>query len=106
MPKNQKTFTFCLTINTHLPFSLPIEETMRPEYLNLKGKLNSLFPTEQTFQRYYRMKQELNYLAALIKNSEADRILIIGDHAPPFLFKEERKLYLPNLVPALFIERK
>jgi hypothetical protein len=52
------------------------------------------------------MKQELNSLAQLIKNSEADRILIIGDHAPPFIFKEERKLYIPNLVPALFISRK
>jgi hypothetical protein len=52
------------------------------------------------------MKQELNSLAQLIKNSDADRILIIGDHAPPFIFKEERKLYIPNLVPALFISRK
>ncbi|MEN9701528.1 MAG: hypothetical protein RIR55_848 [Bacteroidota bacterium] len=105
-PKNQKSFTFCLTINTHLPFRLSQSQTSEIEFLKFKQKYTPYFPSEQTLGRYYRMKQELKYLAALIKNSTADRILIIGDHAPPFIFKEERKLYLPNLVPALFIEKR
>jgi hypothetical protein len=106
LSKNKKSFTYCLTINTHLPFSLSNKETNEPNFLTFQQKYSSLFPSLQTLERYYRMKQELNSLAQLIKNSEADRILIIGDHAPPFIFKEERKLYIPNLVPALFISRK
>lgn len=106
LPKNKKSFTYCLTINTHLPFALSKQEKNRTEFLNLKKKYSAIFPSEQTIERYYRMKQELIFLAQLIKNSEADRILIIGDHAPPFIFKEERKLYKPNLVPAIFIEKK
>ena len=102
----QKSFTYCLNINTHLPFSLSRRETADPNFLTFQQKYTSHFPSEQTLEKYYRMKQELNSLAQLIKNSKADRILIIGDHAPPFIFKEERKLYLPNLVPALFIEKK
>ena len=106
LSNKQKSFTYCLTINTHLPFSLSRRETADPNFLTFQQKYTSHFPSEQTLERYYRMKQELNSLAQLIKNSKADRILIIGDHAPPFIFKEERKLYLPNLVPALFIEKK
>jgi hypothetical protein len=106
LSNNQKSFTYCLTINTHLPFSLSRRETKDPNFLTFQQKYSSLFPSVQTLERYYRMKQELNSLAQLIKNSDADRILIIGDHSPPFIFKEERKLYIPNLVPALFISRK
>jgi hypothetical protein len=106
LPKQQKSFTYCLTINTHLPFALSKSESMQHDFIIYKQKYYKLFPSEQTLERYYRMKQELNFLAQLIKNGEADRILIIGDHAPPFIFKEERKLYLSNLVPALFIEKK
>jgi hypothetical protein len=106
LSKNQKSFTYCLTINTHLPFSLSRREKKDPNFLTFKQKYTSHFPSEQTLERYYRMTQELNSLAQLIKNSDADRILIIGDHSPPFIFKEERKLYIPNLVPALFISRK
>jgi hypothetical protein len=106
MPKNQKSFTFCLTINTHLPFRLSSRQKYQSDYISFKQKYSTLFPTEQTLERYFRMRQQLSFLATIIKNSDADRILIIGDHAPPFIFKEERKLYLPNLVPALFIVKK
>ena len=104
--KPQKTFTYCLTINTHLPFALSrkekSKETFKQFYQNYKG----MFPSDQTLERYYRMNQQLSYLAALINKSDVDRVLIIGDHAPPFIFKEERKLFSPNYVPAMIIVKK
>ena len=56
--------------------------------------------------RYYRMNQELEYLVQQINSSEVDKVLIIGDHAPPFIYKVERDLFEKNLVPAIYIERK
>jgi hypothetical protein len=57
-------------------------------------------------ERYYRMNQELASLANLINNSDVDEVLIIGDHATPYLFKVERNMFVPNLVPAILIEKK
>ena len=52
------------------------------------------------------MNQELEYLVQQINSSEVDKVLIIGDHAPPFIYKVERDLFEKNLVPAIYIERK
>ena len=60
----------------------------------------------QAMQRYYRMNQELKYLAALISKNDVDKVLIIGDHAPPFVFNSERDFFSSEYVPALIIEKK
>lgn len=52
------------------------------------------------------MNQELASLADLINKSDVDKVLIIGDHAPPYLFKVERNMFAPNLVPAILIEKR
>lgn len=100
-----KTFTYCLTINTHLPFHLKQRIIKDPDYNKFYEKYNHSFPSTQTLKRYFRLTQELKYLADLINKSDVDRVLIIGDHAPPFLFKNERMLFSSTYVPALIIEK-
>jgi len=52
------------------------------------------------------MTEELTFLAKLINQYDVDRVLIVGDHAPPFLFKEERSLFSNETVPAILIQKK
>jgi len=104
--KNLKSFTYCLTINTHLPFVLSKEQKVETGFQQIHSTYGSLFPSEETMQRYYRMNQELKYLAALISKNDVDKVLIIGDHAPPFVFNSERDFFSSEYVPALIIEKK
>jgi hypothetical protein len=52
------------------------------------------------------MKQELATIASLVNKTDIDKVLIIGDHTPPYLFKIERDLFYPNIVPAILIEKR
>lgn len=104
--KNERVFSYCLTINTHLPFHFNQIQENDSSFYHFKQKYIRHFPSHQTLIRYYRLTQELNFLSELIRKSNIDKILIIGDHIPPFIFKEERNLFLPKYVPAIIIEKK
>jgi len=88
-----KTFTYILTINTHLPFKSKPATT---------GK----FPTDETESQYKRLQEQITYLAYLLEKFSIDKLVIVGDHPPPFLLKLERNLYQEKLVPALIITKK
>ena len=103
---SKKSFTYCLSINTHLPFHLNQRVNKNPLFNPFLEKYKNAFPSVQTLKRYFRMNEELSFLASLITKYDVDRVLIIGDHAPPFIFKEERSLFSPDFVPAIIIEKK
>ncbi len=102
----KKSFTYCLSINTHLPFHLNQRVNKNPLYKPFTEKYKNYFPSTQSLKRYFRMSEELSYLAALINKYDVDRVIIVGDHAPPYLFKEERSLFSDHLVPAIIIQKK
>ncbi len=104
--KSPKNFTYCLTINTHLPFHLTRRQRKDSNYISFAAENVNKFPDEHVLQRYYRMTQELATIANLINKSDVDKVLIVGDHAPPYLFKIERDLFYPNTVPAILIEKR
>jgi hypothetical protein len=106
LKKSTKNFTYCLTINTHLPFRLTNKQKQDPDFLKFTSVYKNKFPTEQSLDRYFRMSKELSNLASLINKSDVDKVLIIGDHPPPFIYKVERNLFLPNIVPAIIIEKR
>ena len=56
--------------------------------------------------QYNRIKEQFSYLAALLKKYPVDKLVIVGDHPPPFLTESERSHYSSRFVPALIIERK
>jgi len=103
--KNDKIFTYCLTINTHLPFHFNLIQENDTSFNNFKKRFIKYFPSHQTLIRYYRLTQELSYLSELIKKSNIDKIVIVGDHMPPFIFKEERSLFIPQYVPAIIVKK-
>lgn len=55
--------------------------------------------------QYDRIKEQFTYLAKLLKKYPVDKLVIVGDHPPPFLTETERSHYASRFVPALIIER-
>lgn len=104
--KSTKNFSYCLSINTHLPFHLTRRQRKDPNYITFAKQNANKFPDEKVLQSYYRMKQELATIASLIDKTDVDKVLIVGDHVPPYLFKIERDLFYPNIVPAILIEKR
>lgn len=86
LKENKKQFVYVLTINTHLPFRVNKEE----------NELES---------QYVRIHEQLEYLFKLLIINDIDKIIIVGDHSPPFIKSEERAQYSQGLVPALIIEK-
>jgi len=87
LSKENKAFLYILTINSHLPFHSQ----------NEKSELES---------QYNRIKEQFAYLAVLLKKYPVDKLVIVGDHPPPFLTESERSHYSSKFVPALIVERK
>ena len=86
LSKENKAFLYILTIKSHLPFHTQ----------SGKSELES---------QYNRIKEQFSYLAALLKKYPVDKLVIVGDHPPPFLTESERSHYSSKFVPALIIER-
>ncbi len=55
--------------------------------------------------QYKWIKEQFSYLSVLLKKCPVDKLVIVGDHPPPFLTESERGYYSPKFVPALIIER-
>jgi hypothetical protein len=87
LSKQNKAFLYILTINTHLPFHMQTG----------MSELES---------QYQRLKQQFSFLANLLKTYPVDKLVIVGDHPPPFLTESERSHYSSMFVPALIIEKK
>ena len=106
LTKSKKSFTYCLSINTHLPFFLTKEQENDARFIKFREIYKNKFPNEEILGMYYRMNQELISIANLINESDVDKVLIIGDHVPPYIFKNERNLFATNYVPSILIEKK
>jgi len=86
LSKQNKTFLYILTINTHLPFHTQ----------NGMSELES---------QNLRIKQQFIFLAKLVKKYPVNKLVIVGDHPPPFLTEFERSHHATKYVPALIIQK-
>ena len=98
--KHPKSFTYILTINTHLPFN----GKENNDTINQIKSDN--FPSKEVMDQYYRIKEQFNFIAELLKNYPIDKLVIVGDHPPPFLKNSERAFYSKKYVPAIIISRE
>jgi len=86
LSKQNKTFLYILTINTHLPF-------------------HTQTGMSELESQYQRIKQQFSFLANLLKKYPINKLVIVGDHPPPFLTEFERSHYATKYVPALIIQK-
>jgi hypothetical protein len=56
--------------------------------------------------QYQRIKHQFSFLANLLKEYPVNKLVIVGDHPPPFLTEFERSHNSSKFVPALIIEKK
>ena len=56
--------------------------------------------------QYQRIKHQFSFLANLLKKYPINKLVIVGDHPPPYLTESERRHYSFMFVPALIIEKK
>ena len=106
LKKSTKNFTYCLSINTHLPFHLTKEQKNDTAFIKFREIYKNKFPNKGVLGMYYRMNQELISIAILINKTDVDKVLIIGDHAPPYIFKNERNLFATDYVPSILIVKR
>lgn len=90
----EKLFVHVMTINSHFPYS---------------GKLVVNLSDNNNFSLYMSV---VNTTLLAFKefiygiDTPPDIIIISGDHAPPFVSKEDRKNFLPSSVPVYVFEKK
>jgi hypothetical protein len=93
----RKEFYYWVTLNTHLP----LVEIHDEGYRNFAGKWIEQGITENILQIAYQHKLLFQDLANKLgkPGSPKAHILLVGDHAPPFIDPADRKMYDPKLVP-------
>ncbi len=104
MKKSDKIFGYILTINTHLPFELPNGDKKSQSYKELSASFLNQFPTMESFDQFYLLVNQLEELCKLIYNNSIQKVVVVGDHPPPFLKSSERSIYSAKFVPSLMIE--
>jgi hypothetical protein len=92
-----KEFYYWVTLNTHLP----LVEVHDEGYKNFAQQWNEKGITENTLQMSYQQKLLFQDLAGKLSKPGAPKahILLVGDHAPPFINPADRKMYDAKRVP-------
>ncbi len=90
-------FVHVMTVDTHLP----IPDSVDP------GCPAGISATPTVCRYAARMRGSLASLGAAIRGAAVppDRVVIYGDHAPPFFADTERARFMPGVVPYLVLER-
>jgi len=94
-----KSFTYLLTINTHLPFNGNINNQIIND-----AEIKAL-PTKESLGQYSRLKEQFKAIALLLEKYPIDKLVIVGDHPAPFVNTNERDFYSKKWVPAIIIKK-
>ncbi len=93
----RKEFYYWVTLNTHLP----LVEIRDAAYNQFAAKWKPQGITEHILQIAYQQQLLFKDLAAKLGKPGAPKahILLVGDHAPPYIDPADRKLYDGEVVP-------
>jgi hypothetical protein len=94
---DRKEFYYWVTLNTHVPLT----EIHDEEYNKFAQKWKAKGITENVLQMAYRHQLLFKDLTSKLGKPGASKahILLIGDHAPPFIYPADRALLDPKQVP-------
>jgi hypothetical protein len=96
----KKKFVYFLTVNSHLPFVSKME--MAKEQTVWAGSTL----TEEGKNQLARILQLIEYFIEESDKGGWEKILMVGDHMPPFTNANDRSFYSPKKVPFLILNRK
>ncbi len=94
-------FTFLLTLNSHLPVSLS-KDTANP----LSCGTEQRFTGDESICELLTLIRRVNAAVAQVAirtDLPATEFLLVGDHAPPFLYKSRREHFSQTEVPYIHL---
>jgi hypothetical protein len=97
-----KQFVYLLTENAHLPFKGKIDSPTSSKFFSVEKEP---YLSEEAKNQNKRITNFLNYVAKNLDVYKFQKILIVGDHMPPFLNKNDREFYSDELVPYVIVTR-
>jgi phosphoglycerol transferase MdoB-like AlkP superfamily enzyme len=97
-----KHFVYFLTENAHLPYKGKLN-TPRASNLFKIDKESNL--SEEAKNQSKRITNFLTYVATHLDSNKFKKLLIVGDHMPPFVDKNDRSFYSDKFVPYCIIIR-
>jgi hypothetical protein len=97
----QKVFGYLLCENSHLPFNGDFKNQEVSGYF--RKSPNSL--SNECINQLIRIKKFLGYVAKNLDKTKWNKVLIVGDHMPPYVRKTDRDFYSDEQVPYLLIEQ-
>ena len=100
--KTQKKFVYFLTVNSHIPYNA-IGKDHGP--MN-QFDVSKMDITSQAKNQLIHIKNLLEYFSQKIEPKDWNKILIVGDHTPPFLIKKDRNFYVDGKAPYLLITKR
>ena len=99
---NKKVFSYLLTENTHLPFKLNVIENEPVQ----KFKIESLPISNEAQNQIKLIKNTVSIFIQKLDTNRWNKIIIMGDHNPPYLDIRDRNYYSFKEVPYLLIYKK
>ena len=99
-------FVYVVTINTHLPFKLARKTKESTAYQAFAREWQARFPSEACLEHFFRLQELLEFIAKELAPGVADKVVLVGDHPPPFMSHEDRAFYDPLSVPYVVLKKK
>jgi len=98
---SKKKFAYYLTVNSHLPYKHHVIDLFPDPSFNI----SALPISEEAQSQLIHIKNFIAYVAAHLAANHWDKVIIVGDHLPPFPGLQERRFYQEGKVPYLVIEK-
>jgi len=99
-----KTFAYFLTSNAHAPFDPYISKQNPAMAIRIKSYLYPI--SENAKSQLARVQEVISYLVQKADGNKWHKILIVGDHPPPFISPNDRNFYSSQVVPYLLLTKK
>ena len=85
-----------------MPFNGKFNNPIFNKSLNINNELKL---SEEAKNQIKRISNFLAYIAINLDPNKFQKLLIVGDHIPPFIKKEDRDFYNNQFVPYLIVSR-
>ncbi len=96
-----KKFVYFLTVNSHLPYNT-IGKDNSP---TAQFDISKMAISDHAKYQLIHIKNLLEYFSQKIESKDWNKILIVGDHIPPFPTLQDRGFYVDGKVPYLLITK-
>jgi hypothetical protein len=100
--KQGKQFSYLLTVNSHLPFMLNVEKPISSYLFDIDNEMNL---SVEAKNQHKKISNFLIHIASHLDSSKFQSILIVGDHMPPFVKKDDRSFYNNQYVPFCIVTK-